>query len=267
VSPYLAAFRIRLASRLQYRAAALAGMATQVFWGFLVIMVFLAFYRSDPAASTMTPSQMASYVWLQQAFLTFVMLWFRDAELFELITSGNVAYELCRPRSVYATWYAKLAAQRVAAAALRCPPILALAAFLPEPYRLSPPDGLAAFALFVAAISLGLLVQVALSMFIYILTFVTMQPYATTIFFATIGEFLAGMVIPIPFMPPWLGRIALALPFRLASDLPFRIWSGHIPIADALSGLVAQVAWIAALVALGVLCMSRILRRASINGG
>ncbi|MDP3179288.1 MAG: ABC transporter permease, partial [Spirochaetaceae bacterium] len=101
----------------------------------------------------------------------------------------------------------------------------------------------------------------------YILTFVTMQPYATTIFFATVGEFLAGMIIPIPLMPSWLARIALALPFRLASDLPFRIWSGHIPIGDALYGLVAQVAWIAALVAMGVLCMNVILRRASINGG
>ena len=35
---------------LQYRAAALAGVATQFAWGFMEIMIFRAFYRADPAS-------------------------------------------------------------------------------------------------------------------------------------------------------------------------------------------------------------------------
>ena len=40
--PYLAAFRARFQLMLQYRAAALAGFATQLWWGAIRILVFAA---------------------------------------------------------------------------------------------------------------------------------------------------------------------------------------------------------------------------------
>lgn len=264
---YLSIFRLRLVSRLSYRAAALAGVMTQFFWGFIIIVVFLAFKRASPGATDMSDGQFASFVWLQQAFLTFVMLWFRDPELFELIVSGNVVYELVRPRGLYPSWFAKLAAQRLAAAALRCLPILAVAFFLPPPYRLMPPASPASAGLFAAALMIGLLIQVSISMYIYILTFITLNPYATMIFLATLGEFMAGMVIPVPLMPSWLRGIAMALPFRLVSDLPFRTYSGHIPPLEALAGIGQQVLWLAVLVAGGLWSMARVQRRATIAGG
>lgn len=264
---YASVFRLRLASRLQYRVAALAGIATQFFWGFMLIMVFLAFRASDPLASPMDPGQLASYIWLQQAFLTFVMLWYRDTELFELIVSGNIAYELARPWGLYPYWYAKLLAQRVSAAALRCLPILAVAWFLPDPYRLLPPAGLSASLLFVPALLLGLLVQVSISMFIYILTCVTMSPYATMIFVATTGEFCAGMIIPLPFMPEPLRNALYLLPFRFVSDFPFRLYSGHIAIGEAAVGIAMQLGWLALLVTTGNLAMRSVLKRVSIQGG
>ena len=53
-------------------------------------------------------SEVVAYCWLKQAFLAFIVLWFRDNELFQLITRGNIAYELCRPSGMYGLWYAKL---------------------------------------------------------------------------------------------------------------------------------------------------------------
>ena len=43
--PYLAPFRARFQLMLQYRAAALAGFATQCWWGGIKIMVFAAFLK------------------------------------------------------------------------------------------------------------------------------------------------------------------------------------------------------------------------------
>ena len=42
---YLSFFRLRFSMGLQYRAAALAGIVTQFFWGFMEIMAFRAFYH------------------------------------------------------------------------------------------------------------------------------------------------------------------------------------------------------------------------------
>jgi ABC-2 type transport system permease protein len=90
-------------------------------------MMYEAFYKSSSAVQPMSFSQVVSYVWLQQAFLAFFAMWFRDGELFDAITSGNVAYELVRPLNIYLFWYVKLLAQRLSSAALRCLPILFVA--------------------------------------------------------------------------------------------------------------------------------------------
>ena len=104
---YLSLLRMRFIAGLQYRAAALAGIATQFAWGFMLILMFSAFYRSDASAFPMSLAQTASYIWLQQAFLALLMVWFLDSEIISSITNGNVAYELCRPIDLYAMWFFK----------------------------------------------------------------------------------------------------------------------------------------------------------------
>jgi ABC-2 type transport system permease protein len=264
---YISVFKLRLTYGLQYRTAALAGVATQFFWGFIIIMVFEAFYSGTTAPPPISLEQLITYVWLQQAFLSFVMLWFRDNELFGLITTGNIAYELCRPSGIYGLWYAKLIAQRLSSAILKSIPVLSVAFFLPEPYRMPLPEDIAAFGLFIVAFLLGLLMIVALSMLMYISVFVTLSPAGSLLMFGVIGEFLAGMVIPVPLMPSWLQNIVYVLPFRWTADFPFRVYSGHIPKEEALIGIGVQLVWFIVLVGLGRLAMAKALRRVVVNGG
>jgi ABC-2 type transport system permease protein len=267
MNAYFSVLKLRLITGLQYRIAALAGVATQFFWGFLLIMVYEAFYAGAVTPPPIGLKQLITYIWLQQAFLIFIMLWFRDGELFNLITSGNIAYELCRPCGLYGFWYAKLLAQRISGALLRCFPILVVALFLPGPYRLLlPPDPLA-LGLFLITLTLGLLVLVAISIFIYISVFITLSPAGSLLMFSVAGEFLGGNIIPVPLMPDWLRRIVYLLPFRLASDLPFRVYTGHIPPREALEGIAAQLVWLTILVAVGNAALNRALRRAVVQGG
>lgn len=264
---YISVLRLSIVNGIQYRTAALAGMATQFFWGFIFIMIYEAFYSSTAAAQPISLSQLVTYIWLQQAFLVFIMLWFRDNQLFSLITSGNIAYELCRPCGLYGFWYSKLLAQRLSGALLRCLPILIAAFLLPRPYRLGLPPDLSTLLLFIAALIMGLLVLVSISMFIYIVTFITMSPAGSLLMISITGEFFAGLVIPVPLMPGWLQKIAYMLPFRLAADFPFRIYSGHIPHKEAFAGILIQVIWLAVLVLLGNLSMNRVLRKVVAQGG
>ncbi len=267
MSAYLSVFKMRLINGMQYRVAALAGMATQFFWGFMFIMIYEAFYSNTANTPPIALEQLITYVWLQQAFLTFIMLWFRDGEIFNLITNGNIAYELCRPCGLYGFWYAKLLAQRLSGALLRCSPLLVVAYLLPEPYGLSLPPGPAAFVLFIMTLAIGLLVLVSISMFIYISVFITMSPIGSLLMIGVVGEFFAGLIIPVPLMPSWLQGIAYFLPFRLASDLPFRVYTGHIPVNDALLGILVQVVWLSVLVLLGRVALAKVLRRVVVQGG
>jgi ABC-2 type transport system permease protein len=262
---YLGLFRMRFLRGLSYRAAALAGTATQFFWGFVLIMVLQAFARSG--SSPLDPSQIASYIWLQQAFLALIVVWFRDKELLTLIATGDSAYELCRPVDAYALWFARLAAGRLAAAALRCAPILLVAALLPSPFRLGLPASPASGLYALACLALGLLLIVAITMFAYVLSVVSLSPNAPFMFAAPIFEFAAGMVIPLPFMPEGLRRLMELLPFRLCVDLPLRLYSGSIPPSQAPRLILQQALWIALLVPLGKLALARALRGSQAAGG
>ena len=55
IRKYLSFFRIRFTAGFQYRAAALAGIATQFFWGLMEIRMFMAFYRTDGVSTGSVP--------------------------------------------------------------------------------------------------------------------------------------------------------------------------------------------------------------------
>lgn len=160
---YLSFFRIRFIAGLQYRAAAWAGIATQFAWGGMTILMFWAFYQSGENNFPMTFPQLSSYIWMQQAFLAMFMAWFFDNDIFESITSGSIAYELCRPCDVYAMWFVKNMAIRLSRVVLRCFPILLAAAFLPAPFNITLPPGWLSGVLFLASVTFGFLVLISFS--------------------------------------------------------------------------------------------------------
>lgn len=264
---YFTFFRMSLMKGFQYRIAAIAGMGTQLFFGFLFIMIFEAFYLNSNSIQPISLNQLIQVVWLQQSFLLFIMLWMRDTDLFNMITSGNIAYELCRPTHLYTYWYSKLLGQRLSGSLLRFLPIILVASLLPKPYNLTFPPDLITFLLFLITLILGLILIVSLSMLIYISIFYTLSPTGSFLLFAVFGEFFAGLTIPVPLMPTWLKTIAYCLPFRYTSDLPFRIYAGNISLNESIISIFVQIFWILLLITFGKWWMTNALKRVVVQGG
>jgi len=267
MKPYVSLLRIRFLGGLQYRAAAIGGLATQLFWGIMLIFIFSAFYGGADSSGGFSYKDLVSYIWLQQAFLSFQMLYDWDGEMLDMITTGGISYELCRPVSMYHCWYVKLLSKRLARGVLRFAPIIVVAFIVPQPYNLSLPQSPASFALFIVALHMGLLLLVAMSMLIYISVFKTMSPVGSVTVFSLLGEFLSGHTIPIPLMPTKLQEVLMFLPFRWSVDFPLRVYSGSIGLYDAMTGIVVQVAWTAILVYIGALIMKRVTRLSVVHGG
>jgi ABC-2 type transport system permease protein len=264
---YRAVFRIRFVSGLQYRAAALAGLATQFAWGFLSLLAFSAFYKTDPSSFPMSFPQTVTYIWLQQAFLALFMTWFPEAEILEAITGGGVAYEMARPVDLYSRWFCQSVANRLAKAVLRCFPILLVAFLIPGPFRMSLPPNAGQFLLFLVSASLSLCVVVAVNMLVYIMTFYTLSPQGVRLIVAALADFLAGGIIPIPFFPEPFRKVAELLPFAAMENMPLRLYNAHISGLEAVKGLVLQVFWLTVLVLVGRLAMKRALTRVVVQGG
>lgn len=264
---YLSVFRIRFIHSFQYRAAALAGVATQFAWGFMEILAFRAFYSSDPAAFPMEFSQLSSYIWLQQAFLAMTALWFFDADIFESISSGGVAYELARPMSLYFMWFAKNCGTRLSRTLLRCVPVLAVAFLLPKPWGMALPADILAFVCFLISLALAFFVVVALVMFVYIITVHSISPLGPRYFLGALSELLAGATIPLPFFPDKIRAVVELLPFASGQNVPLRIYSGHLAGADMAGAMLLQLFWAVALILGGVLWLRASVKKLVVQGG
>lgn len=264
---YISFFRIRFYAGLQYRAAALAGVATQFAWGLLTLLLFLTFYEGNPDAFPMEMQETAAYIWLRQSFFALFNLYAFDSTIFEAITSGGVAYELTRPMDLYSMWFTKNAALRVSRTMLRFWPILVLAVLIPAPYSMMLPASLAALVGFVVSLLLGVSVACAFLMIIYDITFYTMQPQGVRLIFVSATELLCGDLIPLPFFPSWLARPLSLTPFAAMSNVPYRVYSGNIAGAELWQSIGLQVFWLLVLVALGRCLMNRALARVAVQGG
>lgn len=265
---YLTYFRIRIIASLQYRAAALAGLTTQLFFGFVFIMVYLAFYESNGTiVAPMKWQELVNYMWLSQAFFALTYPSQADHELLDMIKNGNIAYEILRPQNFYLRWYVKMIATKTTSTMLRFWPIIIIGLLLPYPYHLSAPIALSNFFLFIIALIFACLLISALIVLIHILSMFTIDSKGLLSIYGVIAEVFMGGTIPIPFFPIWLQKIAYALPFRYISDFPFRLYSGSIPLTDGYSLLLQSFIWIIVTIAIGLLITKLALRKAVIQGG
>ncbi len=271
MSAYLAVLSARFRMMLQYRAAAVAGAGTQFFWGFIRIMILQAFYQSSTAEPPMSFAAVVSYVWLGQALLA-LLPWNVDNEIDAMVREGSVAYELVRPLDLYSLWYARTFAMRTAGASLRFLPIVLFAGFVlpwlgyPE-WALQAPPSWAAFGFALLALSLAVLLGCAITMLIHVSLMWTISGEGLSRLMPSLVTIFSGMVIPLPLFPDWLQPLITALPFRGLVDVPLRIYSGDLPLAEAWGALALSALWTVALIALGRVLLARGTRRLVVQGG
>jgi len=268
--PYLAVLSARFRSMLQYRAAAIAGLWTQVFFGMVNIMVYEAFYSSTDKQQPLTFAQVVSYVWLGQALLA-LLPWYADSEVRAIVRSGAVAYELCRPIDLYNLWFMRAMAWRTAPTILRAVPMVVLVMFvfpligLGE-WRLHSPT-LAAGLGFAAAITCTLLLSCAITTLMNISLMWTVSADGTVVMMNALVTIFSGMVVPLPLFPNWAQPVLMALPFAGLVDLPYRVYVGNILPGSIPLIIFRQLFWTVVLVLLGRWLMARGIRRIVVQGG
>ena len=264
---YLCYFKTKIINGLQYKSAAYAGISTQVFWGFLNCMLFIAFYSHVSANVDISLRDLITYVWLNQAFLKLIYMRVRDSEISDSIKNGAVAYELCRPYDLYLWWYIKYLSEKYAAVLLRFIPIIVLGLLLPEPFKLQLPASPLNFTLFFITLLLGSLIICGLLMIIQSIAFFTTESKGISDILFVIADLFNGALLPLPLMPKIIQNIGMFLPFRLISDLSFRIYSGNIGISSAVKSIELQLIWLVVLVVIGELLMRKALKKVCIQGG
>jgi ABC-2 type transport system permease protein len=271
IRPYLAILTLRFREVAQYRAAAWAGVFTQVMFGFILFMSLAAFTEGNPSRSPMTREALLAYIWLGQAFLG-LLPWNVDRDVVAMVKTGSVVYELARPLDIYALWFCRALGWRLSATALRCVPLLVLTGVvLPftslREYSLPAPPSLASASAFVLAMIVAVVLGITLTMLMQVTILWTSSVDGVQRLAPALIMLLGGVIVPLPMFPERLQTVLYALPFRGVVDLPFRTYSGDLSPRAALLGMVVSGLWAIVLVLLGRAIMARGLRRLRIHGG
>ncbi|ETW98136.1 ABC transporter permease [Candidatus Entotheonella palauensis] len=269
--PYASVVSARYRMLLQYRAAAIAGFGTQLFWGFIRLMILAAFYSASRQTPPMSMAEIVDYVWLGQAMFA-ILPWNADTEFVRNVRSGAVAYELLRPLDLYTLWFASALAFRTAPMSLRCIPLVTVSmGVLPwlgfEAWALKWPPSLIHGGLFIVSFGLAILLSTCLTMLMHISMLWTISSQGIDRVVPAITVVLSGMVVPLPLYPDWLQPLFWLQPFRGLVDVPFRIYSGNMPLSLASVEMMGQLLWIGALVTLGRFLLARGTRKLVVQGG
>ena len=262
---YIGLFKMTFKGELQYRAKAISGVVTQLFWGFMYIYLYTSF-MGGKIINGFSIAQMVSYVWLNQAFFALRIVDL-PKNCAKEIENGNVCYKFVRPVDLYNQWYFEHIGYKMSAALIRCIPLIVVTFILPATMRLSLPVNFASFGIFLLALIIGASITSAISMIAVCLTFKTLSARGVLSIVNTVCGLLGGAYIPLVFMPQAMQNVLNYLPFRFIMDLPARIYIGNIPPLEALKFIAIALAWLIFLLIIGKLLMKKISKRTIIQGG
>ena len=266
---YWAYFAANFRSLIRYRVAALAGFATQVFWGFLSLSIYTAFYSAlgPHEPRPLSAHELTAYLWLRQGL--FVLLPTRpDPEVLELVREGGLAYELTRPVDLYTFWFSRSVALRFAPALLRLPLVALFAFVVPsKAWSLALPPSLAAFSAFVLALAISFFLSGALTALLSALCLWIEGGNGLAQLVIIFVWVTSGLLVPLPMLPAGVRTAAEWLPFAGLLDLPIRLYSGHFLASQAAFPLARALCWAFVLVAVGRVVMRRTLHRVEVQGG
>ncbi len=265
MSSYFGLFKMTFKGELQYRAKALSGIVTQIFWGLLYIYLYTAF-MGGKLINGFSIKQMISYVWIGQAFF---VLRFADLpkNCAKEIESGDVCYKFVRPVDLYNQWFAEHFGYKLSATLIRCFPLLICAFLMPGRINLSLPASFNSFIVFLLALFIGAMMTSAISMISIFFTFKTLSAKGIITMMNAVCGVLGGMYVPIVFMPQSIQNILNYLPFRFIFDLPARIYVGNIPPIEGLKLLLIAVIWLAVIILLGKFLIKLAGKKTVIQGG
>jgi ABC-2 type transport system permease protein len=264
--------RIQFVSMLQFRAAAWAKMSTFVFYGFIHVVLILIFYKYGANSSAgvqagMTSAQAVSYTWLVQVIAPIFPVMSGDNEIGSKIVNGDVGIELCRPLDLYAHWFSRAAAARLAPFLMALVPVSAVAMLLPAPYRLLPPASPAGLLAMLLCLCTGLLLSCSITGLSYGLLLNMRWGGGPVSMLMIVTDVLSGSYLPLQLWPQWAQKFLYLQPFAGLADLPLRFYVGTMDPGAVWQAVGVQLVWIALFIVGGRLLMNVSLRKVVIQGG
>jgi ABC-2 type transport system permease protein len=247
-----------------YRLAALGGLVANLTFGLLKVAILFATVRA--AGGTLhgyTTESMSTYVWLSQGLLGSVNLNGRT-DLALRVKDGQVAVDFLRPVDLQASTLATEAGMSLFALLPRGLPSVLLGAVT---VGIAMPTQPVFYLLGASSVILAIVISAATVYLIAVLGFWLIETRGLQILYMLASGFLGGLYVPIALFPQWLRLLATATPFPSIMMYPIDVLSGFGGAGRAAVLVLAQVAWLAVVAAIGQVLTRAGRRKLEVQGG
>ncbi len=258
--------RIGPLTELTYRTRLVVTPMTLVFQLFLYDRLWTAVFAHTTRAAGMDLRQTVTYSLL--ALLSARVRWNarsmggRDS-IAALIRDGGIAYWFLRPMSPSVVYLWRQAGDMVYGT---CWVVLGYLVLLAA-HVVAPPVSLLAGTVFLVSATLGQLLFLFLGQLAELCVFWLMSASFIVRAYSFAQDLLAGVYIPLAFLPGALRAATQWLPFGFCVNVPLSLYVGTIPVGSAPKYLGVQVVWVIVAALAGRVMWSRAAARLNVQGG
>lgn len=260
---YFALTRLAMQRQFTYRAALVAGLLTNFFFGLLRATIMIALYDQRRQVAGISLQDAITYTGLTQAIIAFLMLfsWF---DIIDSIHTGQVGADLLKPVSFYGFWMAQDFGQAVVNLGLRG---IAILAFFALVYQISFPTSAGHWLALALCLLLSWLVSFAWRFLLNLSAFWVTNARGLARLFFGLSWLLSGFFMPLKFYPDWFARLAYLTPFPHMVNTLVEVYLGLLDGPALVNALLAQAAWGLGLVIVGQIILQAGVRRLVVQGG
>ena len=244
-----------------YRQATIAGLVTNVVFGFLRCYVLLAVIGTR--AGGYDRSQIVTYVWITQGLIATVGLW-GDLGLADRIRTGDVVSDLLRPVPPVLSYLATDLGRAGFAALIRLVGPLAIGALTFPLYR---PHRPGTVPLFLVSVLLAAVSSFCCRYVVEASAYWLLDARGNRLAWSLASFVLSGLLFPLSFLPAPLAAVVWATPFPWLLQAPSDVAVERHPALGTVGLVAAQAAWLAGLLGLASWVQRRGERRLVVQGG
>ena len=243
-----------------YRAATAAGVFTNTVFGFLRVYILLAVLDARPGLAGYDEADIATYTFVTQGLLATVYSFAAD-EIAERVRTGEIVGDLYRPVDFQGYWLASDVGRFAFQLLFRGIPPVVLGSLV---FDLALPADVGTWLAFLTSVCVALIVSFGIRYVASLSAFWLLDTRGVWQMTAVVSMFLAGMMVPLGFLPHDIAQVVLWLPFAAISQLSIDVLLGHADVAPVLA---RQAMWAVALIVLGRVVTRRAFRKVVVQGG
>ena len=248
---------------LTYRAATIAGLVTNIFFGLMRAAVLVALYGDRQVVAGLDVQDVITYTGLTQAVIVYLSI-FGWYDLMRAVHGGEIAGDLLRPMRLFSFWLAQDLGRALVGLVLRGFTIMLVYALI---FDISYPTTGWQWGALALTLSLSWLLSFAYRFLVNLAAFWSPDARGVGRFAFVAVLFFSGFLMPLRFFPDWVQTLAYLTPFPHMLNTVVEVYLGVLRGPALAGALAAQAGWTLALVALCQLVLARATRRLVILGG